>query len=160
MDFDLMQKSNLKNHFWRQSNLVSHNQWCHHPGSKHLIVWNHNQWHVNFEFDRCSPARLYLKPHSMDCYEIFRICKWNIKVNLIFSKFYDYANRFIVKDTPKVSENIWLSLYSNFRSLSSNKVEIATFLGNLIDLSVCYDFDWLKRASISNFWEDHALKLE
>ena len=100
-----------KKYFWRQRNLVSHYHWCHHPGPKHLIVWNHNQWRVNFEFDRCSPARLYLKPHSMDRYEIFRICKWNIKVNLIFSKFYDYANRFIVKDTPKVSENIWLSLY-------------------------------------------------
>ena len=78
-----------KKYFWRQRNLVSHCHWRHHPGPKHLIVWNHNQWCVNFEFDHWSPARLYLKPHSMDLYEIFRICRWNIRVNLIFSKIYD-----------------------------------------------------------------------
>ena len=35
-----------KNYFWRQRNLVSHYHWCHHPGPKHLIVWNHNQWRI------------------------------------------------------------------------------------------------------------------
>ena len=69
------------------------------------------QWGcVISEFDLWLSARLYLMPYLLDLNEIFRICGYNIRVNLVFSKLHGQVNQFTIKDLSKVSENIWLSL--------------------------------------------------
>ena len=58
----------------------------------------------------------------LDLNEIFRICGYNIRVNLVFSKLHGQVNQFTIKDLFKVSENIWLSLYKSFQSYFSHSI--------------------------------------
>ena len=75
-------------------------------------VMKARQWGcVISEFDLWLSARLYLLPYFLNLIEIFRICGYNIKVNLVISKLHGQVNQFTIKDLSKVSENIWLSLY-------------------------------------------------